>query len=208
MLFTNTVAEETLELLHELMELEFLSDFNLIEGTALSLRLGHRKSVDLDLFTEVDFDRAAMHNQLLNYFKSRIAITSSVKNNLGVFCSIDGIKVDMCMRPYPLLKPIFIENGIRMWSLEDIAASKIFAISHRGVKKDFWDLDRLLDLFTIEEIAQFYNDRYGQVLAIAVAKMVVIFSDADLSEAPVCLMGKTWLKVKKSIAKKINNQMK
>ena len=70
------------------------------------------------------------------------------------------------------------------------------------IKKDFWDLDRLLDIFSIEEIASFYNERYQQTLAISVAKMVLFFEEAELSQEPVCLMGKTWTKVKKGIAKK------
>lgn len=208
MLYTNTVEDITLALLHELMGLDFLQQFSLIGGTALSLQLGHRKSIELELFCIPDFDKAEMHEKLLAYFKSRINISSSVKNTLGVFAVIDGVKVDICWRPYPLLKPILLENGIRMWSLEDIAASKILAISRRAVKKDFWDLDRLLDVFTIEEIASFYDKRYQQSLAISLAKMVLFFDEAELSEAPVCMMGKTWGKVKKGIARKINNQSK
>ncbi len=208
MLYTATVENETLDLLHELMSLEFLTPFSLIGGTALSLLLGHRKSVDLDLFSITDFDKALMHEKLLNHFKTRINITSSVKNTLGVFSVIDGVKIDICWRPYPLLKPVLIIDKIRMWSLEDIAASKILAISGRAVKKYFWDLDRLLDVFSIEEIASYYDKRYQQALAISVAKMVLYFDDAETSEAPVCLLGKTWAKVKKSIAKKINKQTK
>ncbi|MEO7313272.1 MAG: nucleotidyl transferase AbiEii/AbiGii toxin family protein [Chitinophagaceae bacterium] len=208
MLHSSTVETNTLDLLHEFMALEFFKSFNLVGGTALSLQLGHRTSIDLDFFTVTDFDRAEMHQNLFQHFKTRIAISSSVKNTLGVFAVVDGVKVDICFRPYPLLRPAIIEDGIRMWSLEDIAASKIFAISGRAVKKDFWDLDRLLDIFSIEEIASFYDKRYRQSLAISVAKMVLFFDEADLSEAPVCLMGKTWPKVKKGISKKINKQSK
>jgi predicted nucleotidyltransferase component of viral defense system len=207
-LFTNTVAGETYGLLQELMALEVLEPFNLVGGTALSLLLGHRYSVDLDLFATVEFDRNAMHTALLAHFQSRIIITSSVKNTLGVFAVIDGVKVDICTRPYPLLKPIVVIDGVRCISLEDIAASKIFAISGRGAKKDFWDLDRLLDVFTIEEMAGFYHQRYQQVLAISVAKMVTTFSEAEASAAPKCLMKKTWSVVKKNIGKKINSQTK
>ena len=208
MLYRNKIEDETWELLQELMALDFLENFNLIGGTALSLQLGHRRSIDLDLFSIPDFEKALMHKKLLEHFKERISISSSVKNTLGVFSAIDGIKVDICWRPYSLLKSVLEIDGIRMWSLEDIAASKIFAISGRAVKKDFWDLDRLLDVFSIEEMASFYDKRYQQSLAISVAKMVLFFEEAELSEAPVCLMGKTWTKVKKSIAKKINKQTK
>ena len=125
MLYSNTVEDETWDLLQELMGLEFLQAFSLIGGTALSLQLGHRKSIDLDLFSIPDFDKALMQKKLLEHFKTRISISSSVKNTLGVFSVIDGIKVDICCRPYPLLKPVLEMDGIRMWSLQDIAASKI-----------------------------------------------------------------------------------
>jgi len=207
-LYTHTVEENTLQLLQELMGLKFLKPFSLIGGTALSLQLGHRRSVDIDLFCLEDFDKGKMHEKLYGHFAKRINITSSVKNPLGVFAHVDEVKVDICWRPFPLLKPVMEIEGVRMWSLEDIAASKIFAISHRAVKKDFWDIDRLLDFFTIEEMASFYNTRYQQALAISVAKMVLYFDDAESSEAPVCLMGKTWEQVKKGIGKKINKQTK
>jgi predicted nucleotidyltransferase component of viral defense system len=195
-LYTNTVEQHTLELLKELMQLKFLKSFNLVGGTALSLLLGHRISVDLDLFTTTDFDRQKMQTALLNHFGNRVVITSSVKNKLGVFGSIDGVKVDLCFRPYPLLNDPLLIAGIRMWSLEDIAASKVFAISGRAVKKDFWDIDILLDKFTIQEITSFYQKRYQQTLAIAVAKMLTYFDEAEESENPKCLLGKTWPKIK------------
>jgi predicted nucleotidyltransferase component of viral defense system len=56
MLRTETVEESTLELLKNLQSEKFLNDFILVGGTALSLQLGHRMSVDLDFFTLVDFD--------------------------------------------------------------------------------------------------------------------------------------------------------
>jgi predicted nucleotidyltransferase component of viral defense system len=56
MLRTETVEESTLELLRNLQTQKFLNDFILVGGTALSLQLGHRMSVDLDFFTLVDFD--------------------------------------------------------------------------------------------------------------------------------------------------------
>lgn len=51
MLYTQTVAPETLELLKRLESEPFMDSFSLAGGTALALYLGHRVSVDLDLFT-------------------------------------------------------------------------------------------------------------------------------------------------------------
>lgn len=57
MLQTQTVEPGTFSLLKHLMDLPQLKDFSLVGGTALSLRYGHRKSIDLDLFSENNFKR-------------------------------------------------------------------------------------------------------------------------------------------------------
>ena len=208
MLQRKTVELSTFTLLEELINLPFLEEFNLVGGTALSLQLGHRISVDLDLFNVEPFDIFNLRKSLDNHFGKRINIISSEKNRLGIFCFIDDVKIDICKHLFPLLnKPIIIE-GIRMWSLEDIAASKVYAISNRGTRKDFWDLDLLLDHFSFYEIAGFYEKRYGHQLAISIAKMLVYFDTADDSDNPDCLLNKNWEGVKKSIFKKINQQTK
>lgn len=56
MLHTETVAGPTLELLKKLEAEAAMVDFNLAGGTSLALYLGHRISVDLDLFTLKPFD--------------------------------------------------------------------------------------------------------------------------------------------------------
>jgi hypothetical protein len=62
MLFWNTVSLKLEEILHLLMNAPELYAFRLVGGTALSLHLGHRMSVDIDLFTDepygsIDFDK-------------------------------------------------------------------------------------------------------------------------------------------------------
>lgn len=208
MLQRKTVELSTFTLLEELINLPYLENFNLVGGTALSLQLGHRISVDLDLFNIEPFDILDLRNKLNIYFGKRINMVSSEKNKLGVFCFIDDVKIDICKHLFPLLnKPITIE-GIRMWSLEDIAASKVYAISNRGTRKDFWDLDLLLDHFSFYQIVGFYEKSYGHQLAISIAKMLVYFDTADDSDNPDCLLNKNWEGVKKSIFKKINQQTK
>jgi len=51
MLQTQTIEPGTLSVLNTLMEIEELNQFSLVGGTALSLKYGHRKSIDLDLFS-------------------------------------------------------------------------------------------------------------------------------------------------------------
>jgi hypothetical protein len=57
MLRKETVEKGTMDLIHKLMKDEKLSSFNLVGGTALSLKIGHRKCIDIDFFTTSDFNR-------------------------------------------------------------------------------------------------------------------------------------------------------
>ncbi len=208
MLYRETVEGHTFSLLNELMSLDFLADFALVGGTALSLLLGHRKSIDIDLFDITSFPVPTLQKKLKNHFGNRIDIHSSEKNRLGVFCHLENSKLDLCKHPFALLNPVQYIDGIRMWSLEDIAASKVYAISARATKKDFWDINILLDNFTLLEISDFYYRRYNQVLAISVAKKLTYFDEAEDTDPPMCLQQKDWVMIKKSISKKINNQLK
>ncbi|MDR2911590.1 MAG: nucleotidyl transferase AbiEii/AbiGii toxin family protein [Bacteroidales bacterium] len=67
MLRTETVERATFELLKTLMQDEKLKDFNLVGGTALALYMGHRKSIDLDLFSTQAFDTGMLEK----YFQDR-----------------------------------------------------------------------------------------------------------------------------------------
>ncbi|MBL0050863.1 MAG: nucleotidyl transferase AbiEii/AbiGii toxin family protein [Bacteroidetes bacterium] len=69
MLHTSTVEQHTLDILKELMNIPELNHFFLVGGTCLSLRFGHRKSVDLDLFATNDFDNNGLSKILENNFK-------------------------------------------------------------------------------------------------------------------------------------------
>jgi len=90
MLHTKTVEARTLDLIKRLMSDEKLKDFRLVGGTALSLCIGHRISIDIDLFNDQDFDASSIKEHLQgNYTTDRLnAITN------GVFGFIDNVKVD------------------------------------------------------------------------------------------------------------------
>ena len=72
MLFKNTVTTECLALIKELQHLEPLRSFALVGGTALSLQLGHRRSIDIDLFTYQRFDIPETKIFLQNYFNLQL----------------------------------------------------------------------------------------------------------------------------------------
>jgi len=68
MLYIKTVEPHTFSLLKELMGLPFLNQFQLVGGIALSLQLGHRISVDLDLFSNEKFDNEQLIIAFTDHF--------------------------------------------------------------------------------------------------------------------------------------------
>lgn len=56
MLHQETVATGTLDLIRQLMKEDKLQDFKLAGGTALALQIGHRVSIDIDLFSPKSFE--------------------------------------------------------------------------------------------------------------------------------------------------------
>lgn len=144
MLHKETVSNEMWELLQKLMQDENLKDYFLVGGTALALRLGHRLSVDIDLFTTRDFDSKSMLQYLHKAYGAKENDSKLSKNTLLTY--IDDIKVDFVTHNYPLLNPVEIAEGIRMISNEDIGAMKLHAIHQSGKRyKDFIDMYFLLE---------------------------------------------------------------
>ena len=208
MLQTQTVEPGTLSLLKELCSLPFLQNFGLVVGTALSLKYGHRLSIDLDLFSFEKFENEALISNLNGYFGKRLEIRNSPPG-FGIFCFIDGVKVDIVRHPHPLIGPIESVDGIRFFSDQDIMAMKIQAILGRGKKKDFWDIAELLKQYTVSDFVKNHKQKYStQNLLISIPQVMVYFQDADEDENPVSLKSQTWEKVQKSIQKKIAEHLR
>lgn len=90
MLHTETVAGSTLGLLKKLEAENAMSDFNLAGGTSLALYLGHRISVDLDLFTPKPFDAT----ELEIFLRDKYGFRSDFMEKNTLKGTIDGVKID------------------------------------------------------------------------------------------------------------------
>ena len=196
MLQTKTVTRETLELLENLMQLPEIEQFVLVGGTNLALRFGHRLSIDLDLFTDLKFQSEELYYKLSQKF-STIELASQSETML--FMYINDIKVDVVLLPYPLIRPVDNFNGIRLASVPDIVAMKLSAVARRGVKKDFWDLAELLDVHPMNEMIDFYKEKYATHDIFHLLRALVYFDDAELQKDPDPLKKMTWKQVKKKI---------
>jgi hypothetical protein len=201
MLYKETVEPATLGLLTELMTLPELEQFRLVGGTALSLLLGHRASIDLDLFTDEPFDSDLINFKLSGNFQFFSKERTSPRL---LFTYINNVKVDFV---HTFEKFTFASNtieGIRFASVEEIIALKLNAIAGRGAKKDFWDLHELLEHFSFDQMFSFYQARYPNNSTIMIIKSITYFVEADLDSDPYSFKKLKWDKVKKDIIQKFN----
>ena len=150
MLHLNTIDETMHKVLLSLLGKKYLSDFSLVGGTSLSLRYGHRKSIDLDLFSSKEFDPATLDELIKIDYPDYVYRGN---NRYMLFCNIGPVKTDIIYHPFELLSPVETIDSIRMFSIEDVAAMKLFAICKRGTRKDFYDLWMLVQHFTPAQLA-------------------------------------------------------
>ncbi|MBK5271037.1 MAG: nucleotidyl transferase AbiEii/AbiGii toxin family protein [Bacteroidia bacterium] len=208
MLHFETVEPRAFSVLKQLMGIPDLKDFSLVGGTALSLCYGHRKSVDLDLFSTQLFDNPNIVRSLENKFKASF-VNRSTNPRFGIFGFVNEVKVDLIHHPHPLIRPEQNIENIRMFSIEDIIAMKVQAILGRGKKKDFWDIAELLQHFSIADFIQFHKEKYAtQNLLITVPQAITYFADAEESEDPISLKKQTWDSVKEFINSKVSEYLK
>lgn len=199
MIYTNkeVILPNTLELLKQLQNDIVLSDFFLVGGTSLALQIGHRLSIDLDLFTQKNIDTQQLESHLsesYGFFSDYIA-----KNTLKGF--INNVKTDFITHNYPLVNPLVKENSFRLASLEDIAAMKLNAIAHSGNRqKDFFDIYFLLEHYSLASLLKAYEKKYPQSNPVIALKGLVYFEDIDFEiEDPVLARKVTFEEVKDRI---------
>ncbi len=208
MLHTEAVEPGTFSLLKKLMTLPSLQPFNLVEGTALALRFGHRSSIDLDIFFHEKFDHTKIENELQLEFGKDFSHESGHKK-FGIFCYIQKIKIDIVYFPHLPIAEFVTEDNVRMYNNADIAAMKIQAILGRAQKKDFWDLHELLQHYSLQQIMDWHKQKYpNQMLAISIPNAISYFTEADESETPLSFKGQNWGKVKEDIKQVVRDYLK
>ena len=195
MLHTETVEPSTLDLLRRLQRLPDLTSTRLVGGTALALHLGHRKSVDLDMFGT--FDPIVSYRKLLADAGHSV---EGAENGTVQSLRVNNVKVDLVNYPYPWLDDAIEEGNIRLAGLRDIAAMKLSAVANRGRKKDFIDVARLLDVFSLDQMLSLYKEEFSVSELSFPLRGLMYFDDAEEDPMPEMFDSNfTWENVKKTV---------
>lgn len=194
MLRLESIEPSTLELLKRIQELPAFSETRLVGGTSLAMQLGHRISVDLDLFGSwpTDSDLFAELRKVGHVRKS-----SGTPDGKMQFFIVDGIKVDcVTYDMFPWLDGCVEESGVRLAGIKDIAAMKINAITNRGTRKDFVDMAVLLQHYSLAELFDFYRLKYVEAEQALAIRSLVYFVDAESQPMPRMLVPFDWTEAK------------
>lgn len=202
MLHKNTVESGTLELLKKLQSEPLLSTFNLVGGTALALRIGHRISIDLDLFTQEEFDLEEVKSMLIEKYDFKVSFErgQTLKGFIG------NVMIDCIRFNYPHLNKPEIIEGVRLESIPDIIAMKLSAIAQNGTRiKDYIDIATLSSRYSLEQMIDFYETKFQNVNPIMVLKALTYFEDIDFNESVIMTTKKmNW----NDIANRLENMIK
>lgn len=179
------ISEKTFLLIQQLQNLPELAGFYLVGGTTLALLIGHRNSIDIDLFSQSDFH----DDDIISILKTRHETNVIFKRKNAIIVLVDNIKTDFIKHDYPLINPPITEEGITYLSKEDITAMKLHAIIQSGKRlKDFIDIYFLLQHFSMAEMIGFFEKKYSYANPLIALKAVTHFEDIDENIDPPKLL--------------------
>ncbi|MBI3598798.1 MAG: nucleotidyl transferase AbiEii/AbiGii toxin family protein [Nitrospirae bacterium] len=173
------------------------TDWYLAGGTALALQAGHRRSVDLDFFTQLPrFD----NEDLLDHIASCKDLEISLNKDNTIFVSLFGAKVSFTAYPFfvPKQEPLW-HGSVRVLNKIDIAVMKIVAVSQRGRKRAFFDLYWCAkNLEPLEEIIKRLPEQYPSVAHNYhhILKAMIYFEDAESDPEPEIFFETSWKEIK------------
>jgi len=138
-LYWNTISPALRSVWEGFSKSRLSSEFYLAGGTALALQLGHRFSVDLDLFSPTQSDIPALMEPLRNALKDFAPVLSDSSWGNLVFLA-DNVRIGFYGYGYELVRPLLKLDRLTLAGVEDIGLMKLDALLARASRKDFHDL--------------------------------------------------------------------
>ncbi|MDR1591523.1 MAG: nucleotidyl transferase AbiEii/AbiGii toxin family protein [Prevotellaceae bacterium] len=160
---------------------QFKRTFYLVGGTAIALHIGHRESIDYDLFSFSKLNKSRIRQQLLKIpFRQKIIFEDVDQMHFY----INDVKVTFFNYPYQVEHPVNVDNIITMPALLALSAMKAFALGRRAKWKDYVDLYFIQKTyFSVNDIsreaARLFNGQFSEKLF---RQQLTFHKDIDYSE--------------------------
>lgn len=136
-------------------------EFYLVGGTALSLHIGHRISVDFVMFSYAELPSNILQKVKRVFSGSSVVVTYRSAEQLNLV--VDGVQMTFLQYPYPVVDPLVVHQGVSVASIREIAAMKAFSLGKRLSHKDYVDWYFMLNEhhISLREIVEFAQKKFG-----------------------------------------------
>jgi hypothetical protein len=196
----NTVTPFLKECLIQLSNEKLFNPFRLVGGTALSLQIGHRMSIDIDFFTDHEYDSIDF-TEIEKYLATNFPYFEKSSFGLIGFGTSyfigenaeNAIKLDLYYTDSFVFDPIVTKENIRLASIDEIIAMKLDVVLIGGRKKDFWDLHEFIGKKSLHEFLDLHKLRYPYTQNESeLTPQLINFDKAEDDFDPICLKNKAW----------------
>ena len=160
---------------------EFSKQFILVGGTAIGLQIGHRQSIDFDLFSNKLIKPQSLKNKLKS---QNIDFTVIHQEYDQLHLIVNNVKLTFFTFPYEIEKTENFENIIGMPNLLTLAAMKALALGGRAKWKDYADLYFMLNYHcSLEEVESKAKELFGKAFSAKLFRQQLsYFKDIDYTE--------------------------
>ena len=172
--------------------------FYLGGGTALALYFGHRRSGDLDWFTQGRVADPLRLAQSLRDEGLRLVVGQTERGTL--YGTVARVRVSFLEYRYALLAGLkhWSEFECALASLDDLACMKLSAVAQPGSKKDFVDIYALGRQYcTLSDMLRLYQKKYSTQDIGHLLYSLSYFDDADRERMPALLWDTDWRSIKR-----------
>jgi hypothetical protein len=160
---------------------QFIREYYLVGGTAIALHIGHRRSIDFDLFK---YSTIKHSNNLkkISSFKYQYHITRRVAEQMNL--TINEVKITFYQYPFKIDPDCRFEDVLRLPELIDLAAMKAYALGRRSKWKDYVDLYFIIkSYYSIDQISKRAIELFDQMFSEKLFRaQLSYFKDIDYSE--------------------------
>lgn len=164
--------------------LKSFDNFYLAGGTALALQIGHRVSVDFDLFSLENINEDLL-SKVKGVFQ-QLTVSPSVNNPDELTVLVGNIKTTFLKYPFPVVQDLVVLDGISALSVKEIATTKAYSIGRRGTFKDYVDLYFIMseNYASLKEIVDLADKKFAHEFNSRLFLEQLIFMD-DINEIEI-----------------------
>ena len=169
-------------------------------GTAVAIHLGHRRSVDLDWFTEERMDDPMRLATQIRDEGVGLEVRNVDRGTLHA--TVGTVRLSILEYRYALLEPLinWPSFDCPLASIEDLVAMKLLAIEQRGARKDFLDIYAIgMRGLSLADMLELYRQKYSVADVSRVTFSLCYFDDAESDPMPTMLADIAWDEAKRTI---------